>query len=264
MRFRISSATDQGARSYQEDRFVVRPVHADNNSVTGLMLAVADGHGGDETSSYVERQLTNRLFDKILVKTNNNANEALAKTFQYLNDSTFELSEKSNLHFESGTTLSLVFIPDSQERVHVAIIGDSPVILAYNDGTIRVSPEHNARTNESERKEALLRGGRFIDGYICHPFGSRGLQMTRDLGFHAMGNVLKREPEIYDLPINKDAFMVVASDGLLDPSHESTTIEKEIKRMAKLVLNGAEAADLICDALSRQTGDNVTAIVYSQ
>src|SRR5919108_1830794 len=101
----------------------------------------------------------------MLVKTNDNdVNEALRQTIQYLNDATYELSKKSNLHYESGTTLSLVYVPESRERVYIAIIGDSPVILARRDGTVHVSPEHNARTNENERKEAILRGGRYNDG----------------------------------------------------------------------------------------------------
>jgi serine/threonine protein phosphatase PrpC len=258
----VSYATDKGARPYQEDRLVVRIVKQDNELVKGILLGVADGHGGDQTSSYVSHQLSAGLFDVILANQNGSHNEAVLKTFEYLNDNTLELCDKHNLHYESGTTLSLVFIPASQEKAYVGIIGDSPVILANSDKSIHVSPEHNARTNEEERKEAVLRGGRYIDGYLMPPFGSYGLQMTRDLGFHAMGNILKREPEIYELPIEPGAVMILGSDGLLDPSHDSTAILNQAKRIAQLVLDGAEATDLINDALSRITGDNVTAIVY--
>lgn len=262
MSARISSATGQGARPYQEDRFVVKTVNAQEDVVAGILLAVADGHGGDATSSYVQQQLSGDLFDRILAGTKNNPKEAISRTFQYLNDETYQLSEKSGLHCDSGTTLSIVFIPAFQVIGYIGIIGDSPVIVAFRDGTIQISPDHNARTNKKERKEALMRGGRYANGYIMHPSGSKGLQMTRDLGFHSMGNVLRRDPDIYDVTIRQGTVILLGSDGLLDPAHDGTVTEDEAKRLAKLVLDGAEAKDLISDALSRETGDNVTAIVW--
>src|SRR5262245_6652843 len=180
MPLRISQATEQGLRSHQEDRLVIRQTdHADSR---GFVLAIADGHGGDETSSFVAQELSAGLFDKMLTQVGfADIDMALRKVFQYLDEATSRLSEEKRVHYESGTTLSLVYLPESQPRAYVAVIGDSPVIHCCKDGKIHLSPEHNARTNEKERKEAILRGGRFIDGYIIHPFGSRGLQMTRDI-----------------------------------------------------------------------------------
>ncbi|MGI0023633.1 MAG: PP2C family serine/threonine-protein phosphatase [Nitrososphaera sp.] len=254
---RISSATDQGPRPYQEDRLVTRSVRA--GALSGTLLAVADGHGGYETSSYVASELSNGLFDRLLEGTKS-PNEAVKRTFQFLNDATFEQSRKTGAHFESGTTLSVAFIPEEVEKAYIGILGDSPVILAKRDGSVHVSPEHNARSNEEERKAAEERGGLFIDGYIYTKSKDFGLQMTRDIGFYAMGQVLRRYPDTYELAIGKEEAIIIGSDGLLDPVHYDTLIEAE--RLAKLVLGGAGAQELVEDALRRQTGDNVTAIVY--
>jgi serine/threonine protein phosphatase PrpC len=254
----LTSATDQGSRPYQEDRLVIKRVEA--ATPIGILLAVADGHGGDETSSYVEQQLSAGLFDNLLAKTNSPMT-ALKKTFLFINHSTLEISKSTGAHSESGTTLSLVYIPDSGASAYVGIIGDSPVVLVRENGSIHMSPEHNARSNKKERKSAEIRGGKFIDGYIqSHKDSLIGLQMTRDLGFHAMGKILGRYPDIYKLGIKKGDVLVVCSDGLLDPSHISS--EAEAKRMAKLVWQGASAKELIFDALGRKTLDNVTAVVY--
>ena len=221
---------------------------------------MADGHGGDKTSSYVAQQLSDGLLDRILVAANKTLNEALDLTFQDLNESTLALSRKTLVHYESGTTLSLAYIPDGEDSLHVGVIGDSPVILAKKDGTFQRSPEHNARSNEAERKAAEQRGGVFENGYLSSRSRGMGLQMTRDIGCHAMGNVLLRYPDIYELAIQNGDVLILGSDGLLDPAHFSS--DEEVQRIVKLVLDGAEAQDLINDALDRETGDNVSVIVY--
>jgi len=254
---RVSSATHQGPRPYQEDRLVTRSVRT--GALSGTLLAVADGHGGDETSSYVAGELSGGLFDRLLEATKS-PSEALNRMFQFLIRATLEQNKKTGAHFESGTTLSVVFIPEELEKAYIGIIGDSPVILAKRDGSVHISPEHNARSNEEERKAAEERGGLFIDGYIHNKSKDFGLQMTRDIGFYAMGEVLGRIPETYELAIGTGDAIIVGSDGLLDPAHQDMIIEAE--ELAELVLAGADAHELVEDALHRETLDNVTAIVF--
>lgn len=254
---KISSMTHQGSRSHQDDRLVIKRVDA--KFITGMLLGVADGHGGDDTSSFIESQLSQGLFDKMLIETRRPI-DALNNTFEHLNDATLELSRSSGAHAESGSTLSLVYIPDDQTESWVGIIGDSPVIHVRQDGTVHLSPEHNARSNEEERKGAEQRGGFFKDGYIYSKSSRFALQMTRDLGCHAMGNVLRRVPDIYNLLISDGDLIIVASDGLVDPRHSNTWIEAN--KLARLVLDGAEAKELVDYALSRETGDNIAVIVY--
>ena len=191
-----------------------------------------------------------------------NLNETIRRTFQHLNDSTLELSTATFAHHERGTTLSLVYVPDGEDRLHIGVIGDSPVILARKDGTFHISPEHNARTNEAERKGAEQRGGVFENGYMYNRSKGMGLQMTRDIGCHAMGDVLLRYPDIYELKVHDGDVLILGSDGLLDPAHSRNY--KDAKRLVKLDLDGAKAQDLVNDALDRETGDNVSVIVYKQ
>jgi serine/threonine protein phosphatase PrpC len=226
---------------------------------SGVLLAVADGHGGAATSAYVALELAEGLFDKMLADCRN-SNAALRKSFQYLNDTTLELSKRSGVHSESGTTLSIVYVPDREGISHVGIIGDSPVIHARKNGYVHLFPEHNIRSNVDEKKAAEERGGVFMDGYLCSTSTSFGLQLSSDIGCHAMGNILRRDPEICDLTIDNGDYMIIGSDGLFDPTHSRT--QDEARRISKLVLEGAEAQDLVNDALSRRTEDNVTAIVY--
>jgi len=248
-------ATDRGARSYQEDQHVVK--HVDYEKMPGVLMAVADGHGGTQTSSYVVGRLQADLFDSSLAYEKGDPLNALKKIFKSLNEETSNLGN----HQSSGTTLSAVYVPDGKRKAYVGVIGDSPVILAKRKTSdFDISPEHNVRSNAKEKEAAVGRGGVVRDGYLWEPTLRLGLQMSRDIGYHGMGDVLLRYPDVYTLDMEEGDALIVGTDGLLDPGHRST--REEARRLAKLVLGGAEASDLVQDALGRQTGDNVTAIVY--
>jgi len=258
----ISSAIHVGGRRDQEDRLVVRRVCA--GSHTGVLLAIADGHGADDTSSYVHLELSNGIFDKFLSRTQNPI-DALNRTFEHLNENTLEMFRKSGAHAESGTTLSIVYVADSSAKTttaYVGVIGDSPVICRHKDGALEILPEHNARSNERERKAAEDRGGIFENGYIRSSLSDFGLQMTRDIGCHTIGNVLGRSPDVYVMSIHEGDIVMIGSDGLLDPLHQADHARQEMQRLADLAFEGAEANELIEDALKRETEDNISAIVY--
>src|SRR5205085_1169323 len=66
----------------------------------------------------------------------------------------------------SGSTLSAVYISPDKKVAHVAILGDSPVIIRDSRGEWNLSPLHNARTNLEERTAALAQGARYSEGYL--------------------------------------------------------------------------------------------------
>ena len=251
----ITVAMDQGFRPYQEDAHAVKEINNEGNS--GFLMAVADGHGGDYTSLYVRDRLYSGLFEFLLSKEKGDK----LKTLERLYESLIEETWNSNFHRMSGTTLSTVYAPKDEKKVYVGVIGDSPVILASKDPSrFHLSPEHNVRSNEKEKEDAIKRGGIVDGGYLCAEKNGPGLQMSRDIGYYDLGNILLRYPDVYSLDLREGESIIVGSDGLLDPGHSST--EDQAKRLAKLVIDGADAEDLVKDAKERHTGDNVTAIVY--
>lgn len=226
-----------GMRNYQEDRFMF------SVEDYGWLLAVADGHLGDRTVIFCQEYLT-QVF---------RATNSLIDTFHILHEQT--------KNFESGSTLSVVHIPKHASFAHVAILGDSPIIIKTKDGSINISPEHNARTNLSERQYAVLKGAHYADGYIWVE-NAGGHQLTRSLGDHAFRSVFNDEPEIYLIELGPESFVIVTSDGVSDPGHENA--KKQIERISKMVENGADAKTLVDDALARKTMDNATAIVWKR
>jgi len=243
MKFDISAATKKGQRSYQEDRYVV------HETPDGRLLAVFDGHGGDRASEHCAT-LLHEVFD-VVRKT------LLVVNFENLLREVFNVLNTETEGFVSGTTASIVFIPNSGKEAVVGILGDSPVLIQNRDGGLWLSPEHNVRTNAKEVEAAQARGGVVDGGYLFATFSGGGLQMSRALGDRELSRVLDRTPEVFRIPLGVNSFVLVASDGLFDPSHESCPMED----IAKAIGDGADAAKLVDGAVRKPTFDNVTAIL---
>jgi len=243
MKFAYTAATAKGQRPYQEDRHIA--FHTLND---GMVFAVADGHGGYTTAQYVVDILQN-LWDAHAM-----ANLGTPKT--WLSLIVRRLAEDTE-YFADGCTLSIVYVPPTEAKAYVAVLGDSPVIIKDAEGKIYVSPSHNVRSNLGERERAEGRGGSYYNGYIW--FDGCGLQMTRGLGDTAMAKILNREPEIETVSLGPNSFILLATDGLFDPSHFEDA--QAITDIVLLISGCMEAADLVKHALDIPTGDNVTAIL---
>lgn len=244
---KITTAQQQGLRPYQEDTYGVFK-YPDG----GTLLAVFDGHGGKEASTILGEFLKSTpnpiwTLDKSALGT-------LFKTF----DALTELCK-------SGTTASLVYITPDHNKAYVAVLGDSPVIIFDKNNNIWTSPEHNVRTNGDEVQKVLARGGNVYNGYAfkkAESWGAQtqqGLQLSRAFGNYGLREILSQEPELFEIELGPYSWVLVASDGLLDPGHKNT--EERINQIVTMVTYGGNAETLVNNAIEKKTGDNVSAIV---
>jgi len=238
--------TAQGERSYQEDRYVVI------EDKLGFLLAVIDGHRGAEVAEFCKNKISSGFLNA--VRGRNKASfDTLSEMIRILHNET--------KHMTAGSTISLVYIFTEELLALVSVLGDSPVVIRDNDGKLIVSPEHNVRTNEKEKESAIRRGAVYdTRGYIWNPEYTMGLQMSRALGNKDLDPFLNREPELYSVKLGPHSFVLLVSDGVVDPGH--TNSEENIARLVAKIDQGADADDLVDDALDRRTGDNVTAILW--
>jgi serine/threonine protein phosphatase PrpC len=239
-----TSATHKGLRPYQEDRFFTC------SCPKGLLIGVFDGHGG-ELVSHLASEVFPGIFSDEITEPKATPRTALKKAIKKLVSMT-----QANA---AGSTLSLAYIPYRGNTVTCAVMGDSPIIIKDAEGKINIGPEHNVRTNAAERKAAEERGGMVMGGYLCASFSGGGLQMARALGNYHLGRVLSRVPDIYTVKINKDSFIIVATDGVFDPGHYE--FDKAAESVVKLIEEGAEAQTIVDRAVAIPTGDNASAIV---
>jgi serine/threonine protein phosphatase PrpC len=244
---RVSTGSAQGARPYQEDR----AVHA-RIANKGCLLAVFDGHRGATTAEKTSKALL-PAFESSWDGHSGDVSAVLRETMEFL----VRLTRDD----VSGTTASIVFITNNAQHAYWAVLGDSPIAILDSKGRIHIGPDHNVRTNLEERSAALGRGGRYVGGYLEDAeLPDVGLQMARSLGDADLARVLSREPDIGEVPIGGSGIVLVGTDGLLSPGEGPAS--EQLARLLQMTRKGADADALVQDALRRQTGDNVTAIVW--
>lgn len=237
----ITRDTAQGPREYQEDRSIVY-FDADGSTLLGIF----DGHSGFE--AVTAAALKTATIYETLRRVGNYGTGLLEKIIERL--------DKETAEFACGTTASLVWLPPEPTAAYVAILGDSPVLIKSGD-TLNISPEHNVRTNTAEADAALERGGFIHNGYLFAPGAYSGIQMSRVLGDKALRSVTTRVPEVYRVPVAAGDWILLGSDGLLDPAHLTTDANAVIQKQIEL---GYTASDLVLAKLY-EAQDNVTAIL---
>jgi len=255
-KYPISTATAVGLRDYQEDRYFTATMEE------GTLVGVFDGHGGGEASAACEDQFPECFVDAIGEPGTDPA-AAIRKAFADMAARTAE--------FASGTTATIAYFPWNKsgstwtvDTVWVAVLGDSPAIVKDAEGAVGVGPEHNVRSNYLERDAAIQRGGTYDGGYLFdytgpHGMYGQGLQMARALGDRELARVLSREPEIYSRSLGPGSYVLVATDGVLDPSHHKPA--ETAAAVVSLIEGGADAQRIVDAAVLAKTGDNATAIL---
>lgn len=252
--------SEQGQKRHQEDRYLAEPISLGGREAQ--VLAVMDGNHGSRVADLIKEKLTD-VIGSSFEGTNGNIIETLQKTVGELDRLTRDMDE--------GSTLSLVIIPKDEPKAYVAVLGDSPVLISDIDGSISVSPNHNARTNPAELKAAMNRGavGDNSGGGLyltLDPKSGRGIQLSRALGDRIFDSFLDRKPDVYMVELGENSFVVLATDGVVQPVQVGVdwevTYTEELKGLIKSIANGAGAQEIVKAAIENGRGDNVTAIVW--
>jgi serine/threonine protein phosphatase PrpC len=255
-RFSVSSYSAQGKCFYQEDRFLVADIAVPVRGGKGKLLAVMDGHGGKEVSDYLATAL-DETFRKAIAGAEGDPGQALRLAFGALQTETE--------HFRSGSTLSMVYVPQRGRRAYVGILGDSPVAVYMPGKYPWISPEHNV-FNPAEVAEVVKRGGELVGGYFYPCVGAsqfdlaRGLQLSRALGDKDFSQVLDRQPQIFSLTIGPGSLILIATDGITD--HVLNSKARIANIIDSLRATDRPSAEKVVKRVLRFSQDNVTAIVW--
>jgi serine/threonine protein phosphatase PrpC len=244
VRGHATSGSVQGLRDAQEDRF-----HASRIGERGWLLAVFDGHNGAGTADAA----AGRIAD-IFARTTEQYGFTAAALEAALGSLRDEVAERHD-----GSSASVVFVDEEQDRAYATVLGDSPVVVRNASGDVVMAPLHNTAANPKDVDEAVGRGALLIGPYLVNPDTMEGVNLTRTIG-DADLTFLGRAPEVVELPLGAGSFVLVASDGVftrLGPTPDALMV-----RLTDLVDAGADAGQVVEDALACGSDDNVTVLLW--
>jgi len=230
-----------------------------------LFFGVYDGHGGDESAIFVQKNLL-----KVLL----NEKEYNENTIQNGFMKTDELMSKEEAIFESfsGTTAVCCFIEvlDDEITLTCGNLGDSRCVFYKNDEVIPMSIDQ--KPNKPKEKK------RIEDSGSCVMFGrvNGSLAVSRAFGdyrYKMKENLKPEEQSVIALPeVKQEKFkidnkslnlLVLACDGLWDVLKN----EEVIEFIGKRIKDGEKdlekiAKDIVTYAINdRKSQDNVTCII---
>ncbi|CAJ0580646.1 unnamed protein product, partial [Mesorhabditis spiculigera] len=133
-RTRICVAATQGGRAHMEDRIAVEVVRGDNGIVSYTFLAVYDGHGGGEASTFARDYLHYHLQKDPLFASDDDDDilKAIWRSFVQTHQGmqrVVDIWDKTGSGYRStaGTTASVAIIKNG--KLYVGHVGDSQITL---------------------------------------------------------------------------------------------------------------------------------------
>lgn len=248
----IGSATLLGRRKVNEDRYVVEEL-----SPNLLYFGMFDGHAGTEVVDFVSQRMK-KTINYWLTQTDN-LERVLEQSFIDINNL---LARHLNLlgsqNFTCGTTATVCLLKNSVELV-IGHVGDSSAILCRKGKALRLTEDHDPEV-EGEAARIKKCGGFISMNSLGRSNVNGRLAMTRSIGDFVLKKygVIAR-PDIYNIEIrhSKDAFLVLASDGLT-----FVLADQEIIDVVSKCDIPKDAAHLLTDqAMQFGSEDNTTALI---
>ena len=195
--FRVVSHLEQGKRDYMEDN-----VFYFNNNYLHFS-SIFDGHGGDECSLFLRKNLFQN-FQKTINKQKK-IKSSLITTFAKLNETFL------NRNVHSGSTCNTLIINKKINKFYVANVGDSRAIICDKYGKAHTISKDHKPTDKKERNRIIKSGG-----YVEYNRVNGILAMSRAFGDKNIAKYITAVPDIFEGLLQNINYIVQGSDGLYD------------------------------------------------
>lgn len=262
----VHSASLTGLRKNNEDYHnIITNKNKINNMPKINYFGVYDGHGGDEVSKYLSKELPKYFLYETV-------SYPLSKSFIR---SIFDRIQKNLKHMpysrEMGSTCSIVIQYDKYNKntkkgdkyINVINTGDCRSIICRDNFGIPLTKDHKPNWPEEKKRIEKLGGKIYYDGF---DWRIKDLSVSRAFGDYDATPYVTHRPDIYRYKINKkDKFIVLACDGLWDVLSNQDVINhilnnyyvnnKRIKNEINIAKNLAHYA------IRKGSKDNVTVII---
>lgn len=271
--FRVSVSSSQGQREYMEDKHYVAP--------NKRFMAIFDGHGGPDVAAHCQSHFYHELCYQLAQQNTSLPEEdpvahALTSTIATLQDQILARDEWQ----AQGSTIVGIYIQNDQ--LWAVNLGDSRAILSRGPTAVPLTSDHTP-ARERARIEAL--GGHVIREDPHDEFENPELENDRKDQVYRINGILAVARAVGDRDLrpfvsataevrsiarsrDDDAFIILASDGLWDVMTNSEAIDFVRKKTEAAKTPGDRSArkassayDLVQEALTRGSTDNITTIV---
>ena len=245
--------------AYKEDRNCLHKINMEdkgksilnfNNDSNKALFCLFDGHGGDEVSSYLQKNFGNKMKQYINHRENEEIN--FEKLFKEIDE-----EFKNFKYYNIGSTATIIYITQNKingkKILYCINIGDTKCILTQTTGSRKLSYD-DLSTDESEYNRIINEGGFIKNGRV----GGQ-LMISRAFGdweFKPYGVICS--PHITKIEINdKSKYVILASDGVWDVLDDLDVYKFSLS---------ADNSKILCDqiiqnALERETTDNLSCFV---
>ncbi|KAG6485204.1 probable protein phosphatase 2C 45 isoform X1 [Zingiber officinale] len=247
-KFSYGYASFLGKRPSMEDFFEAR-TDVVNGEIVGL-FGVFDGHGGARAAEYVKQNLFSNLIQHPKFFTDTKA--AIADTYTRT-DSEFLKSSENSQNRDAGSTASTAVLVG--DRLMVANVGDSRVVICRRGKAIAVSRDH--KPDQTDERRRIEEAGGFVMWAGTWRVGGV-LAVSRSFGDRLLKQFVVADPEIQEEAVDGSLeFLILASDGLWDV----VTNEDAVAMVQSIEEPEQAARKLMQEAYQRGSADNITCIV---
>jgi serine/threonine protein phosphatase PrpC len=207
----------------------------------GLLFAVADGMGGYSHGG-VASKLALQMFSETLYNGGNKPNpKTLRRGVEAANLSVYKKAEKLGAG-RMGTTLTAAFIVN--DSLLLAHVGDSRAYLIRERQSTCLTADHTM-VGDMVRSKLI-------------PADKVRTHAQRSVLTKAIGIGLFVKPDIFELKLLEDDYLILCSDGVW-----SVILDHEFARVVNESLGVEQVSQNIIDlALTRETDDNVSVVAF--
>ena len=262
-------ASIQGKRPYNEDEiFIDINLDNKNNNQPINLFSIFDGHGGNDISKYLKKNLYQYFINKNIdceISKSSKFNKYIIKIFDYVQQSLTNYNIPSK---NTGST-ALLSIFYSNKNFKIINLGDCRAIMC-NDNNIAIPLTKDHKPTSFDEYERIIN----LNGKIIKEKNDdariNGMAVSRAFGDLDAKPHVSHVPDIFDYTTVGYKFLVMACDGLWDVLDNQEVVDfilSQIKTLnykenyTSIKAKNNIATKLVNLAYERGSEDNISCII---
>jgi serine/threonine protein phosphatase PrpC len=220
-------------------------------------FGIFDGHYGPECADYIARVLPQTLKAHALLDSD--PSKAIYESFISTDRKFLRWAVKYDV--PDGSTAITALLRD--KKLYIANLGDSRCVMCKNGNAFTMTTDHTARVPE-EIKRVEEAGGQVKHGRVqgkltvTRAFGDLKFKNKEQLG----DGYLTCKPDLVEIDITTDVqYVLLACDGLWEKVSAATAVRYINKKLQRGVEVEEITKELVKQALSKGSTDNVTVML---